>query len=160
MVAQMQPHFLYNALSSIRQIVYEDPEYAGKLISDFTVHLRATIRSMSNDRMVPFSEELRNTKAYVNIEKVRLGDKLTVQYDIQAKDFDIIPLSIQPLVENAIRHGIFHKPGGGCVTLKSYETQEAWIIQVIDDGVGFDKAAVMQEVKDGVRDSTGLTIKA
>lgn len=156
MTSQMQPHFLYNALSSIRQIVYEDPEYAGRLISDFTVHLRAAIRSMSNDRPIPFSEELRNIKAYVNIEKVRLGDKLSMNYDIQTTDFDVIPLCIQPLVENAIRHGIFHETGGGCVTLKSYETHDAWIVQVMDDGAGFDVDKVFDEVDAGIRDSAGL----
>lgn len=155
MTSQMQPHFLYNALSSIRQIVYEDPEYAGRLLADFTVHLRAAVRALSNDRPILFSEELRNIKAYVNIEKVRLGDRLSMNYDIQTDDFSIIPFSIQPLVENAIRHGIFHKPEGS-VTLKSYDSQEAWIVQVIDNGAGFDVKRIFDEVEDGTRDSTGL----
>lgn len=155
--SQMQPHFLYNALSSIRQIVYEDPDYAASLISDFTRHLRGTIRAMSNDQPIPFSEELKNIKAYVSIEKVRFGEKLTVSYDIQADDFEIIPLSVQPLIENAIRHGIYRRgEAGGVVTLSSKETKDLWIVEVTDNGVGFDVQKLFEEVDTGVRDSTGL----
>ncbi|MCQ2512585.1 MAG: histidine kinase [Lachnospiraceae bacterium] len=155
--SQMQPHFLYNALSSIRQIVYEDPNYAADLITDFTRHLRGTIRAMSGNQFIPLSEELKNIKAYVSIEKVRFGENLTVDYDIQADDFEIIPLSVQPLIENAIRHGIYRRGEiGGVVTLRSAEAENQWIIQVIDTGIGFDVQKVLGEIDAGKRDSAGL----
>lgn len=155
--SQMQPHFLYNALSSIQEIVLEDPKYAYDLIYDFTTHLRACIRSMSNDNLITFEEELKNIKAYVNIEKMRFGNRLNIVYDCQVKDFDIIPLGIQPIVENAIRHGVYERGSvGGTVTLRTYTENSSVIVCIEDDGVGFEYEKVMEEIKDGVRDSTGL----
>ena len=155
--SQMQPHFLYNALSSIREIVLEDPEYASDLIYDFTTHLRACIRSMSSDVLVPFSQEMENIVSYVNIEKMRFGDRLNVEYDCQEKDFDIIPLSIQPIVENAVRHGIFDRgAAGGKVKVSSRRAEDCYVICVEDNGVGFDYEKTMQEVESGERDSSGL----
>lgn len=154
---QMQPHFLYNALGSIQEIVLDDPEYASELIGDFTTHLRSSIRAMSSDEPVPFPQELENIHAYVNIEKMRFGDKLKVEYDIGVSDFAILPLSIQPLVENAIRHGVYERgPRGGTVTIRSRETPGAWVVEVADDGVGFDTKVLRREVEEGRRDSTGL----
>ena len=155
--SQMQPHFLYNALASIREIVLDDPQYASDLIYDFTTHLRACIRTMSSDNLIPFSQELENIKAYVNIEKMRFGDRLNMVYDCPETDFDIIPLSIQPLVENAIRHGVYERGAkGGTVTVRTQRKGTSILVSVDDDGVGFDFDAVMQEVHDGKRDSNGL----
>ena len=155
--SQMQPHFLYNALASIREIVLDDPDYAADLIYDFTTHLRACIRYMSNDDRIPFSKELENIGAYVNIEKMRFGDRLTVEYELGASDFFIVPLSIQPFVENAIRHGIFERGRrGGTVWVKSYQDEEHMIIEISDNGVGFDKDKVFTECESGERDSTGI----
>ncbi|MBR5672308.1 MAG: histidine kinase, partial [Spirochaetales bacterium] len=106
-MSQMQPHFLYNALGSIREIILDDPQYASDLVYDFTTHLRACIKAMSNSDLIPFEQELTNINAYVNIEKMRFGDRLKVVYDIQKSDFKIVPLGIQPLVENSIRHGVY-----------------------------------------------------
>ena len=155
--SQMQPHFLYNVLSSIQEIIYDDPEYASKLIGNFTTHLRGTIRAMSSDNPISFSEEFKNIKAYVEIEKMRLTDRLDVNYDIQAQNFTVAPLSIQPIVENAIKHGIYKKgEDGGTLSLRSYETDSDWIVQVIDDGIGFDYDQILRDVESGERDSTGL----
>ena len=155
--SQMQPHFLYNALSSIREIILENPQYASDLIYDFTVHLRACIRSITSDNLISFSQELENVKAYVNIEKMRFGDKLKVMYDCQETEFDIIPLSIQPLVENAIRHGVYERGlSGGTVTISSFKENESVVVYVEDNGVGFDYEKVMDEIKTGKRDSNGL----
>lgn len=155
--SQMQPHFLYNALASIREIVLDDPQYASDLIYDFTTHLRACIRSMASDNLVPFTQELENIKAYVNIEKMRFGDRLTVKYDCRENTFDIIPLSIQPLVENAIRHGVYERGAdGGTVTVSTLRSDNNFIIRVEDDGVGFDFEKTMDDVKSGKKDSTGL----
>ena len=155
--SQMQPHFLYNALASIREIILDDPEYASDLVYDFTTHLRACIRAMSNGALVPFKQEIDNINAYVNIEKMRFGDLLQLEYDCQITDFNIIQLSIQPLVENAIRHGIFQRGmSGGKVVIRTFRDGENIIISVEDDGVGFDYDVVQQEIQNGTRDSSGL----
>lgn len=155
--SQMQPHFLYNALASIREIVLVDQEYASDLIFDFSTHLRACIRSMSNDNLVSFTQELDNIKAYVNIEQMRFGPKLKVAYDIEETDFEIIPLGLQPIVENAIRHGIYERGrAGGTVYIKTYDEDDNWVIQIADDGVGFDVQDIWQQIESGERDSTGL----
>lgn len=155
--SQMQPHFLYNALASIREIVLDDPAYASDLIYDFTTHLRACIRSMASDNLVPFPQELENIKAYVNIEKMRFGDRLHVLYDCPENTFDIIPLSIQPLVENAIRHGVYERGAdGGTVIVRTLKKEDTYLIEVDDNGVGFDFEKTMEAVKSGKIDSTGL----
>ena len=157
-MSQMQPHFLYNALGSIREIILDDPQYASDLVYDFTTHLRACIKAMSNSDLIPFEQELTNINAYVNIEKMRFGDRLKIVYDIQKKDFNIVPLGIQPLVENSIRHGIYRRgKAGGTVTVRSYADDKGNIVvQVSDDGVGFDYEQVKAEIASGKRDSTGM----
>lgn len=155
--SQMQPHFLFNALGSIQEIVLEDPEYASELLGDFTTHLRSCIRAMSSDVPIPFDQELDNIRAYVNIERMRFGEKLKVLYDIRAEEFSVLPLSIQPIVENAIRHGIYERgEQGGTVYVRTEETPDAWRITVEDTGIGFDVDAFFAEMHTGKRDSTGL----
>lgn len=157
MARQMQFHFLYNALSSIREVVLQDPEYASDLIYDFTVYLRACIRTMQNQELISVYQEMEYVRAYVNIEKMRMGKRLHVTYDLQLEDFKIVPLSIQPLVENAIRHGIFPKGlQGGTVSIKAETLAGCHIITVKDDGVGFDYQKVKDEARRGERDSVGL----
>jgi sensor histidine kinase YesM len=153
----MQPHFIYNVLGSIQELVLLDPRYASEVLGDFTVYLRSCVRAIASDEPIHFTEELNNIQAYVNIEKMRFGNKLNVQYKIQTEDFHILPLSIQPLVENAIRHGIYKKGNaGGTVTICTSE-KDNWIeIRVIDDGVGFDENKMLRDIKKGRRDSTGL----
>ena len=155
--SQMNPHFLYNVLGSIQEIVLENPEYASELIEDFTLHLRGCVRAMTSDSAIPFTQELTNIKAYVNIEKMRFGAKLKVVYDLPVTDFEILPLSVQPLVENAIRHGIYERGArGGTVTIRTEETENGIVVQVIDDGVGFDPQTVERGVRSGKKDSSGL----
>ena len=157
-MSQMQPHFLYNALGSIREIILDDPQYASDLVYDFTTHLRACIKAMSNSDLIPFEQELTNINAYVNIEKMRFGDRLKMVYDIQKTDFKIVPLGIQPLVENSIRHGVYRRgKAGGTVTVRSYgDGKGNVVVQVADDGVGFDFEQVKAEIASGKRDSTGM----
>ena len=156
-ISQMQPHFLYNTLGSIREVVLTNPEYGADLLYDFTTHLRASISAMSSDDEIWFSQELENIRAFVNIEKMRFGDRLDVVYDVEVEDFKIIPFGIQPIVENAIKHGIYEKGvAGGTVVLKAWETEDFWEVSVVDDGIGFDPDEVRRQVDSGERDSTGL----
>lgn len=155
--SQMQPHFIYNALSSIREVVLTDPNYASDLIYDFTVYLRACIRTMKNGDLISVQQEMDNICAYVNIEKMRMGERLKVEYNLKSEDFQVVPLSIQPLVENAIRHGIYNRgKKGGTVSVETRTLADCNMIIVKDDGIGFDYQKVRDEVERGERESIGL----
>lgn len=138
MVSQIQPHFMYNALNSIYVLIENDPEVAQEAVSTFSDYLRQNINSLKSDLPVEFSEELEHTKAYLYLEQIRFGEKLKVLYDIQAEDFKIPPLTVQPLVENAVKHGISSKPEGGVLKISSKETERYYEINIVDDGLGFD----------------------
>lgn len=141
MISQIQPHFIYNALNSIRTLIRFEPDKAYDMVYDFSKYLRAHIDSLSNEREVIFFRELEHIESYINIEKVRFGERLNVVYDIRTTSFYLPALSVQPLVENAIKHGICKKPEGGTVWIRSYEDEEnagGYVVEVEDDGVGFD----------------------
>ena len=138
MVSQIQPHFVYNTLSSISTLIDIDPEKAQKALDEFTDYLRMNFSTLTATKQVSFEDELKHIKTYVDLEKMRFNDRLNVIYDIKATNFTVPPLSIQPLVENAIKHGILKKIEGGTVILKTYEDEKAFIVEVIDDGIGFD----------------------
>lgn len=144
MISQIQPHFIYNTLNSIRALIRISPEDAYRMVYDFSTYLRANIDSISKQREILFSEELKHIRAYVNIEKTRFQERLHVEYEISTDAFYLPPLSVQPLVENAIKHGVCKKTTGGTVWVKSYETESHYIIEVKDDGVGFD-TGILQE---------------
>ena len=155
--SQMQPHFLYNALGSIQEIILIDPVYASELLGDFTVHLRSCIRAMNRDEPMPFEYELENIKAYVNIEKMRFGDKLNINYEIDTMAFSVLPLTIQPLVENAIRHGVYGRGvKGGEVYVRAWEEPDNFVVQIEDTGVGFDVNDYYDKIRSGKGDSAGI----
>ncbi len=138
MISQIQPHFIYNTLASISTLIKIDPDKAEKGLDDFTDYLRANLSSLSKNGLVPFADELKHIKTYLSLEKMRFEDRLNVAYDIQTKDFMLPALSLQPLVENAAKHGILKKIEGGTITFKTYENNDAYVVEISDDGVGFD----------------------
>lgn len=142
MLSQIQPHFIYNSLSSISTLIPLDPEKAQKTLDDFTEYLRANFSSLTENRLISFEDELKHIEAFLSLEEVRFGNRVKTVYDIKAKGFFLPPLSIQPLVENAVRHGILQKIEGGTVTLRSFEEEDAYVVEVLDDGVGFDVEGV------------------
>ena len=137
MLSQIKPHFVYNSLSSISTLISIDPEKAQAALDDFTEYLRTNISSLTETRLIPFESELKHIETYVSLEKMRFSDRINVIYDIQTIDFDVPPLSIQPIVENAIKHGILKKIEGGTLTLKTFETTDAYVVEITDDGIGF-----------------------
>lgn len=145
MMSQIQPHFVYNSLSAISTLITIDPDKAQKALDDFTEYLRHNLSSLTETKLIPFDDELRHIETYVSLEKIRFNERVNVVYDIQVRDFNVPPLSIQPIVENAIKHGILKKEDGGTVTFKTYETNEAYVVEVIDDGVGFDISKIAFE---------------
>ena len=136
-ILQANPHFIYNTLGSIEYFCDTDPKAAKKMLDDFTKYLRSNSVNLTNRPLIPFREELENLNAYLRIEMVRFPN-LIVEYDIDAEDFSIPCLSIQPLVENAIKHGIGKRDvAEGTVIVRTAETPDSWQISIIDDGVGY-----------------------
>jgi sensor histidine kinase YesM len=140
MVSQIQPHFMYNALTSIAMMCVNDPKKAQEATVTFAKYLRGNMDSLKQKEPVPFSQELEHLKKYLYIEKLRFGKRLNVEYDIQTEDFKLPQLSVQPLVENAVKHGVGMKKKGGTVTIATRETDEFYEVIISDDGVGFDPA--------------------
>ena len=138
MNSQIQPHFIYNTLNSIRALIRLNPDAAYDAVYDFSTYLRANLNSLKDDDLIPFRDELRNVTAYLNIEKLRLGKRLNTQFQIEEKDFLVPHLCIQPLVENAVKHGIWRKKEPGTVWITEYETESFHVIEITDDGTGFD----------------------
>lgn len=141
MISQIQPHFIFNVLGTIRGLCREDPEQAWRALGDFSAYLRANMNALTNERAIPFEMELAHVQTYLRLEKMRLGERLNVVYDIQEKNFSIPPLMLQPLVENAVKHGLFYKSEGGTVTIRSVRKGNSIVLSVLDDGVGFEAAA-------------------
>jgi len=152
MVSQIRPHFMYNALSSIAMLCKIKPDTAYEATINFSDYLRGNMDSLKQTAPVPFRKELEHLEKYLYIEKLRFGKKLNIEYDIQADSFEIPLLSVQPLVENAVKHGVGMKEDGGTVTIATRETDENYEIIVSDDGVGFDTS----EVKNDGRSHVGM----
>lgn len=136
LLSQVKPHFIYNALTAMKVIEGNPPETV-KAIDDFATYLRSHL-STDDRPTIPFVEELEHVKTYLSIEQLRFGDELKVEFDIQDKDFFVPSLAVQMLVENAVKHGISVKRGGGHVKISSFNEEEFYIVTVEDDGVGFD----------------------
>lgn len=137
MLSQIQPHFLYNSLTSVMDLCDRNPKQAKAAIADFADYLRGNLSSLKTENLISFGTELEHIEKYLRLEKLRFEDELEVVYDIQARDFMLPALSVQPLVENAVKHGVGQKIGGGTVTIHTAEAENEYIIRVTDDGVGF-----------------------
>ena len=152
MVSQIQPHFMYNALSSIAMLCKINPDTAYNATITFSDYLRCNMDSLKQQTPVPFEKELEHLKKYLYIEQLRFGKKLNIVYDIKTTDFVLPQLSIQPLVENAVKHGVGMKKKGGTVTIATNETDEYYEVIISDDGVGFDT----EQKKDDGRSHVGM----
>lgn len=148
MLSQIQPHFLYNALGTISHLCKHDPVDAQKAIQEFSAFLRGNMDSLKDRDPVPFDQELNHVMNYLRLEQRRFQSRLKVVYEIQSTDFFIPPLSLQPLVENAVRHGILQKDEGGVLTIRTWEGEEDFFVAVEDDGVGFERASRLPDLGD------------
>ncbi len=146
MISQIQPHFIYNTLGTIEQLCITEPKAASKLVRNFSLYLRGNFSELDNAKPIRFSQEMNHVKHYTDIEQVRFPD-MTIQYDLRSVEFLLPALSVQPLVENAIKHGLMGLEEGGIVTISAYETEESYVVEVTDDGVGFDMNSGYDEIK-------------
>ncbi len=136
MMTQIQPHFLFNTIATFRALCKRDPEKAAEVADKFGIYLRQNLDSLDTPGMIPFDRELEHTRLYAEIEMVRF-ENLRVEYDIADRAFLLPPLTVQPLVENAIRHGVRVREEG-IVRVRTCRETGDHVIIIQDNGVGFD----------------------
>ena len=144
-ILQIRPHFIYNVLSSIYYIAGEDPAKAQGVIRDFSVYLRKVFRSITIQKPVSFEEELEHTKAYLAVETARFGDQLNVTYDTPDVDFELPPLILQPVVENAVKHGMDPEIERLNITIRTQHSEGFHEIVVENDGEDFTPPLELDE---------------
>lgn len=150
--SQIKPHFIHNALNTVISISRSDSDKARKLLLEFSNYLRNSYEFNNLDDTIPIENELQHVRSYVILEQARFGDKLKVVYDIDDSGLMIPPLVLQPLVENAIVHGLRPKPEGGTITVFVKRRHNGFQVGVRDDGVGIPeekRQSLLEEQKDG-----------
>lgn len=146
MLSQIQPHFLYNSLTSIKELCDAGEQWnTSKALEHFAYYLRGNMDSLSDTRLISFTKEVSHVKDYLYLEKMRFEDRLTIIWELHVTDFQLPALTLQPIVENAVRHGITEKKDGGTLTIRSEERSGSILITVTDNGVGFDTNAVQMD---------------
>ena len=153
LVAQIQPHFLFNALATIQALCKKDSDLAAKTINNFSKYLRGNVR-LQNMELVSFDEEINHITVYTDIEKLRFPN-IRVEFEIDDPDVKVPFLSIEPLVENSIRYGIRGKDDG-FVKIHTYSDKKNHIIEVLDNGKGFDVKSMLFEIEKENSEHVGL----
>ena len=140
LLTQISSHFFYHTLNSLQTLILLEPDMAVKMAGDFARYLRFNVdMSVNTEGIVSFKEEMRAIKAYAAINEVQLGERLQVIFNVPTDvDFNIPALTIEPIVENAILHGVKPKLEGGVVTVNLLEEEESWKVIIQDNGMGFD----------------------
>ncbi len=146
MMSQIRPHFIYNTLGSIEQLCELNPPKAGELVHNFAKYLRGNFGELDNPKPILMSQEMEHVHHYISIENVRFPD-MTFSFEMNSEDFHIPALTVQPLVENAIKHGLMKLEKGGSIRVTTYETQKDYCICVEDDGAGFDPSGLLDDKK-------------
>ena len=155
MMSQIRPHFIYNTLGSIEQLCNINPTKAGDLVHNFAKYLRGNFGELDNPKPILMSQEMEHVHHYISIENLRFPD-MTFSFEMNSKDFHIPALTIQPIVENAIKHGLMKLEKGGTIRVVSYETDTHYCVTVEDDGVGFNTDLLLDERKHvGIRNIRG-----
>ena len=137
MVLQMRPHFIHNTMMSIYYLCAQDTDKAQRVILDFNSYLRKTFTAIAREDMIPFAEALEHTRAYLAVEQVRFEGRLFVTMDAPHTAFQLPPLTLQPIVENAVKYGVDPELKPLHILLRTQETPRGSVITVEDDGPGF-----------------------
>ena len=139
--AQIKPHFVFNVLSSIKNLYHRDVESGDKAIDLFSRHLRAQVSAVNID-LIPLERELDNVQTYIELEGMRRETELNVVFDIEYSDFLIPALSLQPFIENAIKYSRIEEKPDGSITISSHRDDEGVLLEITDNGVGFDVSSI------------------
>ena len=140
MVLQMRPHFIYNTMTDIYYLCEQNPKAAQQVTLDFITYLRKNFYAIVSENPVPFDDELEHARAYLSVESMRFDENLIVECNIEHRNFLIPPLTLQPLVENAVRHGLDPDGGQLKIIIQTHQTINGSVIIVSDNGPGFDTA--------------------
>ena len=151
---QMRPHFVYNTLINIYYLCDQDPARARSAIMDFTSYLRHNFTAIAREELIPFEEELRHAKAYLDVVKVRYEELLFVEYDILDTSFKLPPLTLEPIVENSVKHGLDPDSAPLHIRILTRRLQDKVLVIVEDDGSGFSPEA-REELDGGLRSTYG-----
>ena len=138
MVLQMRPHFIYNTMMGIYYLCDQDSEKAKQVTLDFTTYLRKNFTAIASDDTIPFRDELEHTRAYLAVEQAQFEDVLFVSFDTPHTMFRLPPLTLQPIVENAVKHGMKSSNDPIHISVVTRQTENASEIIVEDDGPGFE----------------------
>jgi len=141
MMSQIRPHFIYNTLSSIYVLCRDDAARAMQVIQDFTAYLQANFTAIAATEPITFLDELQHTKAYLAVESMRYAERLSVEYDTPHTAFRLPALTLQPLVENAVKHGVNGANDTLHIAIRTRDTESGSAIIVEDDGAGFAETA-------------------
>jgi two-component system, LytTR family, sensor kinase len=146
--AQISPHFVYNALTTIASFIRTDPVRARELLIEFADFTRYSFRTAGE--YTTLSDELTNIERYIRLEKARFGNRLNIKLQIAPEVLSVVLpfLALQPLVENAVRHGLASKPNGGTITITAENAGAECVIIVEDDGIGMDPARLTDDLDD------------
>ena len=150
-MSQIRAHFIFNVLNAISGMCKYDPHKADETVLRFARYLRGNIDVMQEDRLESFSTTLRHLEDYVALEQIRFGDLISFRVNAEVQDFSLPPLVLQPIVENAIKHGLTPKSEGGTIYLHTCRVEKNIMISIADDGVGFNTAELAG------KDSIGLS---
>ncbi len=146
--AQINPHFVYNTLGTIADMCNTDPKEAEELIYEFSDYLRDNFSDVERQPVHYFSEEMKHVRHYLLIEQKRFPN-IGIEYDIKARDFMIPAMTLQPVIENSIKHGICaRRKSSGTIKISSEEREKDFLVTVEDDGVGFDTSPEALENND------------
>ena len=140
LVLQMRPHFICNTMTSIYYLCDQDPGKAKQVTLDFTTYLRKNFTAIASENPIPFSEELAHTRAYLAVEQLQYEDRLFVDYDTPHTRFRLPPLTLQPIVENAVKHGMDPDADPLRISIRTRETEGVSEILVEDNGPGYEPA--------------------
>ncbi len=149
---KMKPHLIYNTLLSIQELCYSSPKAAVDAIGVFSKYIRTTFDLTTNEKLIPFESELKYIREYIEIQKICYGSEITYLENLEYTTFDIPPLTLQPLIENAVRHGIRQRIANGTIKISTALSDRLISIVIEDDGVGFDTKKINLNV---LRTSTG-----
>ena len=149
-MSQIRTHFIFNVLNAISGMCLYDPAEANRTVVHFAKYLRGNINILQDDELIPFGKELEHLEDYIVLEKVRFEDRIQFIKDLEVEEFLIPPLILQPIVENAIKHGLLRTKKGGTIKLKTRREENQIVIEIIDNGAGFDVLAPVREGAIGI----------